>query len=164
MPQPLPNDPILTLCVTLRNVMTLATEDETGTLHHNSIATVSTRIALTELKHPKGSTYFRTDDDTAKGFIKSTIRKKISKSWNMKYHLIKQQIKDNFLKCIGTKGPITRDTTSPNTTHLPITNIYDQPMSDTQINHYDYQPNHLCEGVLLSSGLASAWIRPITRE
>ena len=76
--------------------MTSATEAETGTLHHNGIYSFPIQITLTDLKHPQGLTYFRTDINTAKGFLKSTIRKKRSKSWNMKYHLIKHKIKDFF--------------------------------------------------------------------
>lgn len=70
------NGPILTECVTLRNVMTYAAEAETGTLHHNAIADVPLWISLNEMGHPQGPTYFKTDNATAQGFLTSTIRKK----------------------------------------------------------------------------------------
>ena len=104
IPQPPPNGPILTECVTLRNVMTSAAEAETGTLHHNGIAAIPIRVTLGELNHPQGPTYFKTDNDTAKGFLTSTIRKKRSKAWDMKYHWMKEKIKDNFFQVYWDKG------------------------------------------------------------
>ena len=41
IPTPTPNGPILTECVTLRNVMSSAAEAEVGTVHHNGKVAVT---------------------------------------------------------------------------------------------------------------------------
>ena len=91
-PNPPPNDPIITKCTTLRNVMTLDTEAETGTLHHNSITAIPIRVTLEELNHPQDTTFIKTDNDTTKGFLTFTIQKMRSKAWDTKYHWMKQKI------------------------------------------------------------------------
>ena len=104
IPTPPPNGPILTECFTIRNVMTSAAEAETGTLHHNGIAAVPLRITLDELHHKQGPTYIKTDNDTAKGFLTSSIRKKRSKAWDMRYHWMKEKIKDSIFGVYWDKG------------------------------------------------------------
>ena len=103
-PSPPNNSPILTECVTLRNVMTSAAEAETGALHHNGIAAIPLRITCEEMGYTQGPTYFKTDNDTAKGFLNSTIRKKKSKAWDMKYHWMKQKIIDKIFSVYWDRG------------------------------------------------------------
>ena len=85
-PSPPNNGPILTECVTLRNVMKSAAEAETGALHHNGIAAIPLRITCEEMGHTQVPIYFKTYHDTTKDFLNSTIRKNKSKAWDSKYH------------------------------------------------------------------------------
>ena len=107
---------------------------------------------------------FQIDNDTGKGFFTSTIRKKRSKSWDCKYHWMKEKNKDDFLEFIGIEGTTTRVITSQNITLQPITNTYNQPMSLTLQNNCALQHNHSCEGVFLPSCLASSRIRRVSRD
>ena len=94
--QPPTNEPILTECVTLRNIMTSAAEAETGSLHHNGLAAIPICVTLHELHHLQGPTYFKRDNDKEKGFLPSTIYKKLSKAWDCKYHWMKEKSQKMF--------------------------------------------------------------------
>ena len=96
LPQPPTNGPILTECVTLHNIMTSAAEAETGSLHHNGLAAIPICVTLHELHHLQGPTYFKRDNDKEKGFLPSTIYKKLSKAWDCKYHWMKEKSQKMF--------------------------------------------------------------------
>ena len=135
IPQPPTNGPILTEYVTLRNVMISAAEAETSTLYHNGIAVIPICVTLNELHHPQGPTSFKTDNDTVKIFLTSTIRKKRSKVWDCKCHWMKEK-KMTFLEFIGIKRTRIRVITSQSTTLKPFTNVCNQYMSLTLKNNF----------------------------
>jgi hypothetical protein len=103
-PNPPANGPILTECVTLRTVMTSAAEAETCTLHHNGKAAIPIRITLEELHHPQGPTQIKTDNNTAQGFLTSSIRRKRSKHWDMRYHWMKEKLVEKIFRVYWDKG------------------------------------------------------------
>ena len=81
--------------------MTSAAEAETGTLHQNGITAIPLRITCEEMVHSQGPNYFKTDNKTAKGVLKSTIRKKKSKALDMTYHWMKEIIKEKLFCLLG---------------------------------------------------------------
>ena len=92
------NGPVLTICKGLRHVVSSAAEAETGAAFHNSKETIIVRRLLHILGHPQhlDGTPFKMDNAVTNGFIHSNIRQRQSKSWNMKYHWMrnKSTIKD----------------------------------------------------------------------
>ena len=92
------NGPVLTICKGLRHVVSSAAEAETGAAFHNSKETIIVRRLLHILGHPQhlDGTPFKMDNVVTNGFIHSNIRQRQSKSWNMKYHWMrnKSTIKD----------------------------------------------------------------------
>ena len=73
IPSPIPNVPILTKCVTLRNVISLATEAEVGTVHNNGKVTVPIIRALNEMGHIQGPIPLKIDNTTAEGFLNRNV-------------------------------------------------------------------------------------------
>ena len=81
---PPPNVPILTECVTLRNIMTSAAEDKAGTLRQNAIAIMPLLVIPNELQYPQNVMHIKTYNDTARGFLTSTIHKNFPpKVWDV---------------------------------------------------------------------------------
>jgi hypothetical protein len=103
-PSPPLNGPILTECRTLRNVVASAAEAETGGLFHNAQTCLPIRVALEELGHPQPPTPLKTDNSTATAFVHSSMKQKRSKSWDMRYHWLRdRQLKDQ-LRIYWDKG------------------------------------------------------------
>ena len=92
-PNPTPNDPILTECRTVRNVMSSAAEVETIGIFHNAKVAVPIRTELTGLNHPQPPATIRTDNSTSQGILTSTIRGKRSKDFDMNIYWVKYRIK-----------------------------------------------------------------------
>jgi hypothetical protein len=103
-PSPQPNGPILTECRTLRNVVASAAEAETGGLFHNAQTTLPIRVALEELDHPQPPTPLKTDNSTATSFVHSSMKQKRSKSWDMRYHWLRERQLKEQLRIYWDKG------------------------------------------------------------
>ncbi len=62
------------------------------------------RVALKELDHPQPPTPLKTDNSTATAFVHSSMKQKRSKSWDMRYHWLRErQLKDQ-LRIYWDKG------------------------------------------------------------
>ena len=101
---PSPNAPILVECKTLRHVVASAAEAETGGLFHNARTTIPIRQALETLGHPQPPTPIKTDNTTAKHFVTKTLRQKKSKSWDMRYHWLRDRVNQQHFKIYWDKG------------------------------------------------------------
>ena len=104
IPTPTPNGPILTECVTLRNVMSSAAEAEVGTVHHNGKVAVPIITALNEMGHLQGPIPLKTDNLTAEGFLNKKIRQKRSKSFEMRFHWMIDRIQQGQFWVYWDKG------------------------------------------------------------
>ena len=62
----------------IKPVMGSAAEAEVAALHMNAQAGIPLRCCLEELGHKQPATRMRTDNQTAKGFIRGTIKQKRS--------------------------------------------------------------------------------------
>ena len=98
------NAPILVECKTLRHVVASAAEAETGALFHNGQNIIAIRRILETLNHPQPPTPLKTDNSTAHGYAHNTIKLKKSKSWDMRYHWLRDQAQKSNLHIFWHKG------------------------------------------------------------
>ena len=94
-PHPTINGAILVECKTLRHVVSSAAEAETAAIFHNAQQAVPIRIILQALDHQQPPTPVKTDNSTAQGFIEDNIHMKKSKSWDMRYHWLRDRQTQN---------------------------------------------------------------------
>ena len=119
-PAPSPNGSILTKCQTIRTVMASSAEAETGAVLLNGQQAVPIRTALTEMGHPQPPTPIKTDRATSYGIITGNMRRKHSKAFDMRFHLMHCRIKKNKFHLYWQREPKTLLITSPSTS-LPNT-------------------------------------------
>ena len=102
---PIPiNGPILVECTTIKHVVGSAAEAECGGCYHNAQKAIPIRIALAELGHPQPKTPLKTDNSTAAGFANKSMRQKRSKSWDMRYHWLRDRVAQEQFKIFWDKG------------------------------------------------------------
>ena len=87
LPRPAP--PVHVVCKFLKHVVALAAEAETAGLFHNGQEIVLLRRILKALGHPQPPTPLQTDNTTASDFANQTLRLKRSKSWDMRFHWLR---------------------------------------------------------------------------
>ena len=78
-------------CKTLRHVVSSSAEAEVAGIFHNATTAIPIRHMLQALNHPQPPTPLKTDNSTATGFIYDNIHQKRSKSWNMRYHWLRDK-------------------------------------------------------------------------
>ena len=66
-------------------------EAETGGVYFNAQRAIPIRIALEEMGHPQPPTPIKTDNASALGYIYDNIRQKRSKSFDMKFHWLRDR-------------------------------------------------------------------------
>ena len=98
------NGAILVECRYLKHVVASAAEAETGGLFHNCQNTIFIRRLLQIFNHAQGPTPIKTDNSTAASFVKEMIKQKRSKSWDMRYHWIRDQQNLKTIKVYWDKG------------------------------------------------------------
>ena len=98
------NAAIHTECCLLKNVVTLAAEAECGGLFHNAQATIRIRRTLEAIGHMQHPTPIKTDNKTANSFVHSSMQTKHSKTWDMRYHWLREKSTCNILKVFWDKG------------------------------------------------------------
>ena len=90
-PNPERNGPIHTECKTIRNVVSSADESETCGTFKNRKTDIDMRQALITLDHEKPATPLKTDNSKTEGFINSGMKPKHSKTWDMKWHWLREK-------------------------------------------------------------------------
>ena len=85
--------------------MISATEEEAKVLHHSGIPVIPNRVTLCGLKHTQGSTVLETDNDTAQGFLASTINSKNQKHCDMNHHWMKEKLVNDVFEIYCDIGP-----------------------------------------------------------
>jgi hypothetical protein len=88
------NGPVDVLCQTLKNVVSSAAEAKTSGIYIGGKHACPMHATLEELGHPQPTTGspFDTDNNTAQGILNSKVRRKLSKSFDMRYWGMKDQI------------------------------------------------------------------------
>jgi hypothetical protein len=92
---PPPNSPIHTVCHKLGNVMASAVEAEGRGLFVNGQDAVALRTMLEELNIPQLPTPIKTDNSTASGIAKNTLKQRKSRKIDMRFYWIRDQVKQN---------------------------------------------------------------------
>ena len=82
------NGPVHIVSKRIRNVMTSATEAETGALFYNRQEAIPLLRALEEMGHPQPGTPIQTDNFTAYRIVNSSIWQRKSKAMDMCFYWI----------------------------------------------------------------------------
>jgi len=78
-------------CCLLKHVVSSAAEAETGGVFHNCQFGIQIRRILEILDHPQPPTKVKTDNSTAASFVNKSIKQKRSKSWDMRFHWLRDR-------------------------------------------------------------------------
>ena len=85
------NAPVLVICKTLKHVVSSAAEAKTAGVFTNAQIALPIRHTLEALGHPQPPTPIKTDNSTVIGFVNNNIQQKRSKSWDMRYHWLRDR-------------------------------------------------------------------------
>ena len=85
------NAPIEVLAKVIKPVMGSAAEAEVAALHMNAQEAIPMRHCLEELGHIQPATRIRTDNQTAQGFIRGTIKQKRSRTFDRQFWWLKDR-------------------------------------------------------------------------
>ena len=109
------NAPIHIKCKTLKHVVSSSAEAETGGIFVNTQFCIPLRTILTALNHPQPATPIKTDNSISFGYIHNNIQLKRSKSWDMRYHRLRDKETQKLLRVFGKVGKQTKLTNTPST-------------------------------------------------
>ena len=84
-------------CKALRHVVFSAAEAETAALFHNAKTAPEIRHILRALDHIQPPTPLKTDNSTAEGYVRRFVHLRRSKSWDMRYHWLRERNNKDFL-------------------------------------------------------------------
>jgi hypothetical protein len=87
------NGSILNVAAVIKNVVASAAESEVGACFHNAQSGAPLRVTLTELSHTQPLAPLRTDDSTAVRILNETIKQKLSKAMDMRYHWLTDRVR-----------------------------------------------------------------------
>jgi hypothetical protein len=125
--------------------MQSATEAEFGGLYMNAKEAVPMRITLEELNHPQPATPIRTDNSTADGIMNKTVKQKQSKSMDMQFYWLQDQVKQGQFRIFWAPGKINladyQSKVQPTSVHKAVRPIYLYIEGKTQLH---------CKGVIRS--------------
>jgi hypothetical protein len=152
-PNPTPNGPVHTLCKTIRNVMSSAAESETGGVYLNGKEAVPIRTTATELGHPQPPTPIKTDNTTAHGILTRTVRQKLSKAFDMRFHWMRDRIDQKQFHLYWEKGILNLadyfTKHHPPRHHRLMRHKYLQKLHPKTVANSTQTFRPSCEGVLL---------------
>ena len=98
------NGAVLVECKTLRHVVSSSAEAEVAGIFHNAGMAIPIRHILQALNHPQPPTPLKTDNSTAAGFVYDNIHQKRSKSWDMRYHWLRDKQTQQQFNIFWEKG------------------------------------------------------------
>ena len=101
---PTPNGAICVICRTIRGVMRSAAEAECAGVFHNSQEAVVLRTILDALGHPQPPTRIKTDNSTANSFVKNNIRQRRSKTWDMRWNWLRDELTKKQINVFWDRG------------------------------------------------------------
>ena len=82
-------------CTTLRHVVSSAAEAETAGVYCNAQSAIPIRTILHALNHLQPPTPIKTDNTTTSAFVHDNIQQRQSKSWDMRYHWLRDRSAQN---------------------------------------------------------------------
>ena len=120
------NGAILVECKTLRHVVSSSAEAEVAGIYHNATVAVPIRHILHALHHPQPPTPLKTDNSTAAGFVYDNIHQKRSKSWDMRYHWLRDRQTQEQFNIFWDKG-INNEADYTTKHHPPAIHLQNRP-------------------------------------
>ena len=98
------NGAILVECKGIKHVLSSSAEAETAGLFHNAQIAIPIRYILDSIGHVQPATPLKTDNSTAHGFVHNNIHQKRSKSWDMRYHWLREKQTKDVFRIFWDKG------------------------------------------------------------
>ena len=98
------NPPFHVVCKFIKHVVASAAEAKTAGLFFNAHNIVSLRRILIALGHPQPPTPLQTDNSTTSDFANRTMKLKRSKSWDMRFHWLRDAENKKDLDVFWGKG------------------------------------------------------------
>ena len=98
------NGAVLVICRTIRNVVASAAEAETGGLFGNGQEIIPIRWGLDTLDHTQPPTPLNKYNTTSDSFVHSNIRKRRSKTWDMRWNWLRDKATHRDLKYYWAPG------------------------------------------------------------
>ena len=158
----LPNHPILIECKCLTHVVSSAAEEETGGLFLNAQNIIVIRRILKALGHTQAPVPLKTDNKTAYGFVTDNIHQRRSKTWDMRWHWLRDKELANKIKNFWKKGT---DEDDPNYADYPTKH---HPISHHRGVRSYYVKDQLCNIIInynyISSVVRGCVISPRTQD
>jgi hypothetical protein len=138
------NGAIDVLCKTIKNVVSSASEAETGGIYQGGRHACPILAMLKELGHqqPTTGSPIETDNRTAHGILNSKMRQKLSKSFDMRHWWMKDRVQQGQFNLLWAPENSTWPTISQSTTHPGTT-------ADCDTDIYKSTTHSVREGVLL---------------
>jgi hypothetical protein len=146
-PSPSPNGAILTICKTIRNVMTSAAEAETAGVFGNGQEIIACRISLHALGHPQPATPLKTDNSTSNSFVHANIKQRRSKTWDMRWNWLRDKATHDQLRIYWDKG--SNNNADYFTKHHPPSHHLEQRPRYVLNAHHLTAPNALSSSMQL---------------
>ena len=91
LPKPFLNGAVHAEWKTLRHVVSSVAEAETAVLFYNTKIIIELRRSLLALGHDRPPTPIKTDNSTTFGYVKNFVNQRRSKSWDMRFHWLKEK-------------------------------------------------------------------------
>ena len=86
----------------IKSIMSSSAEDELGGLFLNTTNIVFIRNILHDMNHPQPPTPIKTDNTTTLGIIANTIRRKCTKSMDIRFHCVSDWVNKKTSCLLGT--------------------------------------------------------------
>ena len=99
-----PNCALLVICRTILNFVAYVAKAEIGGLFVNVKEIISIRRGLDALDHPQPPTTVKTYNTTSNSFVHSNIRKRRSKTWDMRWNWLRDKATHRDLKYYWAPG------------------------------------------------------------
>lgn len=103
-----PNAPIHVPCQILKEIVSSAAKGELAAVFHNARDACPIRTCLEELGHPQPATPIITDNTTAIGIAKDTVKQKCSKAMDMRFFWIRDRVRQGQFHIQWRKGSLNR--------------------------------------------------------
>ena len=98
------NGPLQVECKTIKHVVSSAAEAEISALFHNAQTSIPIRRLLIALGHPQPPTPIKIDNSTALGYVYNNIHQRRSKSWDMRFHWLRDKETQDHIHVYWKKG------------------------------------------------------------
>ena len=133
--------------------MASTTKAETGAIFLNCQQAVPIRTTLIEMGHPQPPTAINSDNATFHGILTGNMRRKVSKSFDMRFNWMRCRIKHKNIASTGRRELKILPITSPKNSLPKITDACDIFTFNVRPKKYPAEIRLKCEGMFLQRPL-----------